>query len=351
MKQTTLLFVGLLSATITFAQNPEKAKELTQEGITLHDKGKYVEAIQKYDEALKTDENNFFAMSEKAMSLHALQKNEEAVKLCNQVIQMHPNEDDLKSVFVTCGNAYDQMKKPDLSLEKYNEGLNKFPDFYYLHYNKGITLVNMNETKEALASFEKAAFYNPMHASSHNAIARLKSVEKQRIPSLMAYLTFLMVEPTGARAVSNLEAMNTQLYGNITQKKKNKTEVTFNTDFLTGEENQENDFSTVDLTMSLTIATQIGSSKENKKMSEVEKFQKTIETFCSLLAETIDEKRGFYWTYYAPFFVELQKAKRIETFCHLVMASSDDKDVDKWLKAHREEVTDFYKWARNYDWQ
>jgi len=57
MKKITYLI--LLITSISFAQNPEAAEKMVIEGVHLHDEGKYNQALAKYDEALKTDKDNF----------------------------------------------------------------------------------------------------------------------------------------------------------------------------------------------------------------------------------------------------------------------------------------------------
>ena len=118
-------------------------------------------------------------------------KNEESIKCCEKAIETHPEEEGLKMVYVTYGNALDGLNKTDRSIEVYDEGLKQFPDFYLLHFNKGITLWSVKKYNDALLCFQMSKL-NPKHASSHNAIARVSKINDTRIPALLAYCRFFL---------------------------------------------------------------------------------------------------------------------------------------------------------------
>ncbi len=77
MKVKTLLLFLFFSA--VYAQNPTEAKKLINEGIVLHDKGDYAGAVNNYNKALEADKDNIGALTEKAMSLSAAGKYDEAI--------------------------------------------------------------------------------------------------------------------------------------------------------------------------------------------------------------------------------------------------------------------------------
>ena len=176
-----------LISSIVFAQHKEDAVKLVDEGIEYEDKGNHVEAISKYDRALELDSFNLNAFAEKAYSLLSLQQYDEAVKCCQKAIEKHPGEKGLRAVYVSYGNALDGEKNCNKAIEIYNEGINQYPDYYQLYFNKGITLFGTNMIDEAILCFQKSASLNPKHASSHNAIARGMNIMKNRITAIMAY--------------------------------------------------------------------------------------------------------------------------------------------------------------------
>ncbi len=352
MKKIFLLLALYLFCATVFGQNQAEAEKLVEQGIPYHDKGDYEGAIKLYDKALELDKDNLYALAEKAMSQLTMQKYEDAIETCQRAIVKHTGNKNLKNVYVTYGNAYDGLKKTDKSIEVYNEGIKFYPDYYQLYFNKGITLSSVKKYEEAILCFQQSATLNPKHASSQNALGRLLKVTDKRIPSLMALSRFLVLEPESQRAKGNLEILLGLTKGNVEQTGKNSITININANTLgdTSKDGKakENSFSTTDLILSMETA--LDFTKENKKKTEVEQFHRKFETMCSSLKESKGKNFGFYWDYYAPYFIEMHDKKLTETFAYIAFAISDYPDVKKWLEKHKKEIEAFYEWSGNYTW-
>jgi Tfp pilus assembly protein PilF len=356
MKRKILFLVFVLAGIpFIFGQQKEAAEKLVGEGVAYHDKGDFTGAIARYDKALQLDKDNLMALAEKALTLVSMHKCEEAISLCKTAIEKHPGESELKLVYVTYGNALDELKKTDEAIEIYDEGIQFFPDFYQLHFNKGITLSSVKKYNEALLCFHKSAVLNPEHASSQNAIGRILQTQGKKIPALLAYSRFLVIEPQGARAEENLELLQKILKGNA--KKTGAKSITINVDgamlgdtTADGKPN-ENSFTTIDLLLSMDAALDFDKKMHKKKKSEVEVLIRKYKMICSTLQETKDLNHGFYWDYYAPYFIEMKEQDMITTFAYILLASSDNKEVSKWLKSHKSEIKKFYAWSEDFQWK
>lgn len=353
MTKTILILIFSLLFKISFGQNKVEAEKLVEEGIAYHDKGDYDGALIKYDKALELDEYNLLALAEKAMTLLYLEKNEEAIYVCKTALEKHPGEEALSSVYVAYGNAYDGLKKTDKSIEIYDEGIRQFPNFYQLHFNKGVTLASVKKYDEAIICFQKSASLNPEHGSSHNVIGRLLDMKNKRIPALLAYSRFLIIEPESKRAKENLTSLQEIMNGNVEQTGKKSITINVSSDILgdttADGKAKSNSFAITDLILSMDAG--LDYDKKNKKKTEVEQFIRKFETVCSSLKETQKDNFGFYWDYYVPYFIEMKEKNLIETFAYIGFATSDDPKVIKWLKSHQKEIDVFYEWSSSFKWK
>lgn len=352
MKKIFLIVTLLLFNSLLFAQNKTEAERLVNDGVALHDEGKYDLAIAKYDQALLLDKDNFLALTEKAYSLNSLQKYDDAIACCKKVIAVHSSSTELGLVYVTYGNSLDAQNKADDAIRIYDEGLKRFPSYYQLYFNKGITLIGMTRYDEAILAFQKSVTLKPSHAGSHNALSTLLAAQEKEIPSLLASCRFLVIEPKGTRAARNLDNVKTITTAGATKTGKKTISITFDPSMLgdttaDGKPN-ENSFANTELIMTLSAA--IYMDKKYAKYNAAQKFDLYMTSICESLKEEKPKSYGFYWTYYVPFFIEMKDKNLTETFSYIAFASSDDKAVAKWISEHTPEIKEFYKWVEAYKW-
>lgn len=346
MKVKTLLLFLFFSA--AYAQNQAQAEKLVEEGVELHDKGDYTGAIAKYDKALEADKDNLTALTEKALTLSASGQYDEAIKACRQIIATHSN-DDLSNVYVTYANSLDHLKKTDEALAIYDEGIKKFPDYYQLYFNKGICYANSTTPDQALGCFQKSLLINPNHPGSLNAIGVMEA-GSNRIPAILAFSRFLVLEPQTARAKKNFESLQNLLMQGVKQEDKGIT-INLNSDVVSDSKakKKENDFSQTDLILSMSAALDFDEKNVNK--TDVEKFIAKFETICESLDETKKRNSGFYWENLTPYFIEMHKKKLVGPFGYIAFATSGKEDVSKWLQQNQAELEKFYAWSTGYNWK
>ncbi len=352
MKKLLFFLVAVFCISMINAQDKEGAELLVSEGVKLHDKGDYTGAIKKYDEALSLDKDNLLALAEKSLSLISAGRNEDCISCCRQAIETHPGAEDLKMVYVSMGTAYDELGRPKDAIIAYDEGIAVFPEYYLLQYNKGITYIGMEENEKSLECFYKSVMFNPRHASSHNAIARIMQFEGKRIPALLAYFRFLILEPEGLRAKENHEQLIALINSGVKKTGKKSVTISINMNMLgdTTEDGKpvENSFSMVDMLLSMDAA--LDSDKKNKKSTQIELFIRKAETMFSVMKESAGENSGFFWDYYVPYFVALKDAGYMEVFGNLIFISSGDEDALKWVEKNSKSIDNFYSWSASFDW-
>ncbi len=336
----TFLFTFWLS-TALFAQTSEKARKLVNEGVALHDEEKYEEALQKYDAALAEDANYFSAWYEKSFTLSALGNYKEVIEISKQLIKKFPDEPQLKLVYVSYGNTLDYAKKGKEALKVYDQGLKKYPDFYLLYFNKGISLSMQNKADESIPYFQKAVLLNPQHPGSHNALGRLL-INSNKVPGMLALMRMLVIEPESKRAAENWQTLQPLFMAEA------KKEITISANFLTKGGKRENSFFVQEL-MLATLGSEV-KTDDGKELSGMDKFVFQLQTFFIGLDNEKGENSGFYWDYYAPYFSALQKSEHLRTFAYLIQATNQNADVQEWLKSHGKEIDAFYEWDKQFEW-
>jgi hypothetical protein len=176
--------------------------------------------------------------------------------------------------------------------------------------------------------------------------------KNKRIPALLAYCRFLAIEPQSKRAKDNLESVKLITKGGAEKTGKNSITININSDVLgdttADGKPAENSFISTDLI--LAIGAGLDFDKKNKKSTEAEQFIRKFESVCSSIKETKKDNYGFYWDYYVPYFTEMKDKNFLTTFSYIAFASSGDPDVAKWLKAHTNELREFYEWSKGFEW-
>ncbi|MBM7420924.1 MULTISPECIES: tetratricopeptide repeat protein [Chryseobacterium] len=346
MKRFLLL---ILFPVFSFSQNKNEAEVKVNEGIILHDEGKYNDALDKYEEALKLDKNNLIAISEKAMTLEALKKYDEAIELCKLAISIYPKED-IKTIYITYGNSLDHSKRTKDALKIYDEGIKKYPNYYQLYFNKAITLVNDKQIEKSLELFQKSATLNPNHLGSLNALAALN--RDKRIISILASLRYLSIDNKTSRAKGNLDSVVDLMQKGVTQTDDKNITLAIDPKAMEDMGKKKkgiNNFSTVDMVLSMTAA--LDFDEKNKNKTQCQKAIDKFESIFAVLKEGQKENKGFYWEFLAPYFIELKDKNLIEPFANIVFLPFQEEDVKKYHQDNANEIQRFYEWDKNYPWK
>jgi tetratricopeptide (TPR) repeat protein len=345
MGKVAILIFSLLFCITGFGQR--ELEEKVNEGVKLHDKQDYTGAIRKYDEVLAVDSNHFNANYEKAFSLSMLRQHDASIEICKKLARLYDSHPQMKHVYVTWANSLDNLEQPDEAIHVYELGLQEFPDFHLLHFNKAITYAKLGNLDKCQEATENAIMRNGLHASSHNLLG-LMMLKQNKIASLLASLTFLAIEPNSQRSLLNLKQAENILGGNVSKGEGNNINVTIDADMLDSTKSQVNNFSSIELMMSLSAA--LDMDDKYKKESSSEKLERKMNSLISLLWELRKDAQGFFWEVYVPFFHEMQDKKMLTVYSHIATSSEKNKKNEEWLQKNAEEVDDFYKWLKGYSW-
>src|SRR5690606_10008497 len=139
-----------------------------------------------------------------------------------------------------------------------------------------------------------------------------------RIPSILASCRFLAINNKSSNAKINFDGIINLMSQGISQNKDNSS-VSISINSALTEQNKkraEDDFSSIDLV--LTLASALDYEEENQNKTEVEQFIRKFETICKTMDELKEDKKGYYWDFLVPYFIEMKKNNLIEPFANIV---------------------------------
>ena len=283
---------------------------LIRKGISLHDEGDYDGAIKAYRQVLNENPDDIAALYELTFSYFKKKDYTNCIRSAKNgteylsKIQTH--------FYATWGSCLDESGKPKKAVKVYRSALRQSPTEHLLHYNLAVTYRNLEKSKEAVRHFKKAIDNNPNHASSHIALAEQYVAQGHRMPALLAFARFLILEPDSGRSGVALQSLHPILGGQASQDGDNKITIFMNPDANT----DEGDFTSAELILSMTGAA--GLLPESKDQTPLEKtldrFGLLFTFFNASAAE--QEQRGFAWDHYVPYFGELEERGFTEPFVY-----------------------------------
>ncbi len=348
MKRNLLAVLLCLMALPVFSQND--IPRLMKEGVALHDEGKFDEAIRKYDSVLAIDANYYDAMFEKSYTLTMNKGYDECIVLCKRMLAMDPKNTNTRGVYVNWGTALDDKGDPEEAIKVYTEGIGKFPDYYLLHFNKGVTLMLSKKNEEAMLCYQDALKLKPLHASSHQFSGRIMA-SSNRIASILSFFSFLVIEPQGDRAKQNYQDLTKLVLQGISTTNDGKN-VNINIDASVLDKSKkktDDNFASAELLFSMSSA--LDNDEKFKDENAGARLFRKMESLVSMLKEQKSGGSGFYWKFYVPFFIEMKDKDQLETACYLATVNADDAAVMKWLGDNKEKIEGFYGWLKEYKWK
>jgi tetratricopeptide (TPR) repeat protein len=170
-------------------------------GAVLKDQGRYPEAIEHYEDALRIKpeyaeaHNNLgFPLEEEGRTREAIEHYEEALRIKPEYAEAHYN---LGNVLLKAG------KYPE-AIEQYEQALRIKPDFTEAHYNLGNVLLKAGKYPEAIEQYEQALRIKPDYPQVHNNLGFTLFQLGKLSEAIGHYEQALRLQPNYAQAHYNL---------------------------------------------------------------------------------------------------------------------------------------------------
>ncbi len=349
MKQAILVAMFFLHSFLSFGQNA-KATALLNEGVALHDQGKYTEAIDKYKASYQLDSNNVALYSEMAMTYSALKDFENAGTICEKAIARFPGSPTLKMIYSNYGNSLVERQKPEEAIKIFDEAIRKYPDYYMLPFNKGITEYHLKKPYAARACFEDAIKLNPKHASSWYYLGVVEDAFGNRIPAVLDFSRFLILEPKGPRADQILPFLTRKVNGLYYLEKKGEETFTYNS-AAKRTDTSANGFVEAESGLKAYVELSATPSLSNRTQTELDKFEALSSVIFESLEECRKSNQGFYGDFLIPYFIELDQKQHTRAFTYFINHyETKNQDVANWPDKNEPAMNAFIAWDKNYHW-
>lgn len=327
------------------APSSETQEQLIKEGVALHDNGDYAGAISRYEQVLKENPNNILALYEMAYSYYAQKDYRKSIEVGHKAAQFKSPL--LDATYVQMGSCYDESGDSKKAVEIYKAGIKLSPSSSLLHYNLALTYLRTGQLEEARDAAKKAAWLDPNHPSSQLILSTLFDKGSYKIPSLLAALRFLILEPTSKRSDAALERVRKLMQAGVSPAKDGKN---ISIVIETGQKKDEGDFESIDLFVGLMKAANY--TEKNTDKSEIQLLVGNVNSLCAILSESTAkaDRSKFTWKYYVPYLVEMKQQGHTEAFVYYINQRNNVVGVNDWLKQNQTKVTDFLAWSKSYRW-
>jgi tetratricopeptide (TPR) repeat protein len=321
---------------------------LVREGVALHDQGRFADAIAKYKQVLARNPWEVRALHELAFTQFASKDYRGALETARLGAQCRSKS--LAGFYQMIGSALDELGKGKEAIETYRAAIKMEPGMGLLHYNLAISLRRAGQPAEAKDAVEQGLESDPNHASSHALLGEVYQEMGYRVPAIMAYSRFLVLEPESPRAGQVLTKLSGLLSQGASKGKENQINIFMQAPSKSRQD--EGDFGGADLGLSMALALDFMKKPEEAKEPPKSPFQKLASLYV-MLGATLDNskpKGGFAAAYYAPYFSALHKAGHTESFVAHAWKAGKVEGASDWAAANEAKIGAFLAWSKSYQW-
>ncbi len=313
-----------------FCQDKAAAKALIHQGIALNDSGKYAEAVAKYKQALQADTGNVQAEYEMSYTLAASGKSDEALPFLEKVIRTNTYAE----AYDLIASIYDDKNDFDRATAYYKQGIAAFPDYQRLRFNIGISYLRQKKYADAEEAAIKAIQLDPKHASSQRLYALAAYGEDKRGVSLLAWCSFLLLEPQSKRSPEAFQYLEKIINYGIKQTDAKSVSINISS---AGIDDGTN------LMMPIAV---IAATADKKGLSKIDTLALQLQSLFQISAGFAGKKNdAFYKNFFSDYFKALAASGNVPAFARFISVSIYPEDNIKWLKENPDKLNALYGWV------
>ncbi len=313
MKQSlAALFFTCCSALLVAQKNPVlyNSAELLASGIAHFNAGQFEDALEDFELVHPYDTNYQEALDRLALTYIEQKRFEDAEKTSRKALALDP--DNVKA-YINLGNALEFQERYEDALATYEKARDLFPNNEYILLNQAQAYESMEKPAKAFETYQELLDYNPVFPSAHLRLGMMALKEERLTQGLLSLTTFLVLEPSSGRSLAVLALLDQA--------------ASLSLDII-GEASQQaipQEFEQEDLLVNNRIAL-------NKKYEVDAKFDYASVKQLHLVLEQLKDaptRKGFWSTFYLPFYQDVFKKDDYSVFSLYLLASSTNEDVAK----------------------
>jgi len=306
--------------------------------------------VQKYETALKV-EKGYLPAVEALMPIYMSQKEYTKLNdLCEKMLSLYDDSEKLGNVYVAYGACLEALGKRDDAINMYQRGIRYAPKHYPLYYNQAIMFMESGEWEFVEGLLQKTVVIEPRIPEAHKFLGMIHYNKGNRIPALLAWARYLILEPEGKDAAVVLEAFNALLDGSP-YIDKDSTVIMISPELVEmqwQERSRTHDFYAVDLAYSVMLTQLV--EPISKRQTPPNTLLPKMGALLHLLQFEYDKHWGFYWDYYVPYYIKMDEKGLLGTFCHILYVHTRKTYIDQWIQDNRNDFEAFYQWSERYPW-
>ena len=298
------------------------SKDVISRGVTLHDAGKFKEAITEYQKVPVSDTNYADVLHEIVLSYYADSNFVAAEKLVKKGLERFPAKK--VALMRLLADIYDDTKRIDEAIVVYDSilAMNKYD--YLTYFNKGICLYRQEKIDEASSNFQKTVMLNPYYSSAHYFLGQIALMKGNLTEAMMSLTTSLFVNPNNKyyqKAVGYLSSIS-------------KVTTTIDDYLKNYKPSGANNFEMVqDI-----IVSKIALDKNYKLKADLEdQVVRQLQVLFEKL-EFNEADKGFYMQYYVPFFKSIWNDKKFEPFIFYIFSEVNIDKVKNYVKKEKKDI-------------
>ena len=328
---TALAFLATLLFFTASAQSNDDPAALVKQGVQLNTAGKYAEAIEKYNQALKLDSTYLFAGYQLAYSLSLSGKGMDGVPYLAKIIKA--NTSLAPAAYTLLGDIYDKNHQPVKAIEAYTNGTTAYPADKQLWYNFGLIYWHNRQYGEAEKCSVAALKLDPAYANAQRMYALVTFHQNKRAEALLGLCSFIVLEPGTAKSAEAYGNIQHILQGGALKPEPGETAP------------RAIDANASALNQAITQA--VSATAKNKFNTPADLLAAQLMAIFTAIGQTAEKQTGddFFRKYMAAYFYKLAQSPNMPAFARLISQSAPESA--QWLKDNPQQMAALNDWIKS----